>query len=86
MAGPERELDLLRDRQDAQGRRLDSVEAEQDKQREEMSAMDKGVAILMTEVGLLREAVKNNRNVTALAALAVVGAAVGLILFGGGQR
>lgn len=86
MADPEREVDLLTNRQDAQGRRLDSVEAEQDKQREEMSAMDKGVAILMTEVGLLREAVKNNRNVTALAALAVVGAAVGLILFGGGQR
>lgn len=83
MADPEREVDLLTNRQDAQARRIDWVESEQDKLRDEMSAVDKAVAVLMVEVGLLREAVKSNRGWTAAAALAVVGTAAGLVLFGG---
>lgn len=79
----EKDVDLIGDRVDAQGRRLDRVEAEQDRQREQQSALDKAQAVVLVELGLLRDAVQSNRAWTGAAALAVVGTAAGLVLFGG---
>lgn len=81
--GAERELDLLRDRQDAQGRRLDAAEGELDRVRDEMSRLDKAQAVLLVEIGMLRDAFKNSRAVTGAAAVGVIATAVGLVLFGG---
>ena len=85
MAGSDRELDLLRDRAEAQGRRIDSVERDQEQLREEHSKLDKAQAVVLVELGLLRDAVKSNRAWTGGAALTVVATAVGLILFGAGR-
>lgn len=85
MGDRDRELDLLQNRQDAQGRRLDAAEASIDRHDVEYSKLDKAQAVVIVELGLLRDAVKSTRAWTGAAAVAVVGTAVGLVMFGGGR-